>query len=192
MDPGDVNQAAVVLDETIVKGKKHFSVVDCYESIKQEVSIEDFTAAVIEGIETIEETMGKKYILDRAYSDSSAFKYSASGDTYPALQVQSASNGRIALIGVPKPKGSVRVRVKLVKQLLAEGRLKISAHCLPVIRMLRDLKKGKGTLNYVLQDHNKHIFDALTYPLIMECAEELMLFEDRMNVTTRPQLVVSA
>ena len=134
--------------------------------------------------------MGKKYDLTRFYSDSSAFKYNATADTYPALQVQSASNGRIALIGVPKPKGSVRIRVKLVKQLLAEGRLKISAHCESVIRMLRDLKKGKGIINYVVPDQNKHIFDALTYPLIMECAEELLTWEERINLAPRQSSVM--
>jgi len=185
IDPGDVNQAAVLLDETLIGGKKHFSVIEEFESIKQELSIDDFTVSIMEAVKILEKAMNKQYDLTRFYSDASAFKYNATADTFPALQVQSASDGRIALIGVPKPKGSVRIRVKLVKQLLAEGRLKISAHCEAVIRMLRDLKKGKGIVNYVVPDHNKHIFDALTYPLIMECAEELLTWEDRVNIDRR-------
>jgi hypothetical protein len=43
--------------------------------------------------------------------------------------------------------------------------------------MLKELKKGSGgsSLDYVVHNENKHIFDALTYALLMEMAEELEL-----------------
>jgi len=190
-DPGDVNHAAVIIDETLVNNKKHFAVLEDLENIKQEVSIQDFTLAFMEKLEAIEADMGRKYSLERSYSDASAIeKYIAAGDTFAKFEVLAASNSRIDLIGVPKPSGSVRIRVKLIKQLLAEKRLLISANCSAVIRMLRDLKKGKGALNYVVQDKNKHIFDALSYPLLMECAEELLMQNDRLTVGVRRPLLI--
>lgn len=192
LDPGDVNHAGVILDYTLANNRKYFSVLDELENIGQEISIEDFTLAFMEKIELIEEACGRKFNLDRAYSDASALeKYSAVGGTFPTFQVQAASAGRLNLIGVPKPSGSVRVRVKLIKQLLAQGRLLISANCVAVQRMLKDLKKGKNSLNYVVQDKNKHIFDALSYPLLMECAEELLM-QQNLTVAPRKPLVVQA
>lgn len=180
-DTGDTNHAAVILDTRIESSRLCFCVLDELESIKQNVSLEDFTLGLLDIIKEIEHDMGVTYNLDQAYSDISAIeKYSATSNSYPALEIKAASNGRIDLIGVPKPEGSVRLRVKLLKQLLFQKRIKISANCKAVRRMLKDLKKGKSHLNYVVSDENKHIFDALTYPLMILCAEELKSFEERI------------
>lgn len=190
-DPGEVNHAAVILDQTYHNKRLCFSVLDELESIGETVSLEDFTIEVMDKIKAFEDCMGVKYELEQAYSDASAIeKYSATADTYPAKEVQAASGGRIVLIGVPKPSGSVKLRVKLVKQLLAQGRLRVSANCKGIVRMLKDLKKGKGNLNYVVSDKNKHLFDALTYPLIMACAEELTTQEERLYVGPKTSGVV--
>ena len=128
----------------------------------------------MELIYALEQHIGRPLNLESSWSDRSSIeKYSASADTYPYLQVYAASGNRIFLKGVAKGAGSVRVRVQLMKQLLAQGRFKISAHCHATIRMLKDLKKGKDNINYVVSDENKHIFDAITYALLMECSEEL-------------------
>ncbi len=185
-DPGDVNHAAVILDQRFEGSRLCFSVLDELESIKQNVSLEDFTLEFMEIIKAIEFDMGMKYNLEEAFADQSALeKYSATADSFPALEIKAASKGRIDLIGVPKPDGSVKLRVKLLKQLLFHKRIKISANCKAVRRMLRDLKKGKNRLNYVVQDENKHIFDALTYPLMVLCAEELKSFEERLTIAPR-------
>lgn len=190
-DPGDVNQAAVILDETIVDGRSHFSVLDELESIKAHVSLEEFAGSFMEIIEAIEFDMGVKYNLEQAYSDASAVeKYSATSGTFPAFEIKAGSGGRIVLVGVPKPAGSVRLRVKLVKMLLSQERLHISANCKAIRRMLKDLKKGVNKINYVVPDENKHIFDALTYPLLMRCAEELVTFEERVNLGPKPQGII--
>ncbi len=67
----------------------------------------------------------------------------------------------------------MRARVALIKQLLKQKRLFVSANCKAIRRMFKELKKGNDEVNYVVQDENKHIFDALSYPIFMECAEEL-------------------
>lgn len=187
-DPGDVNQAAVILDETTVNNRSHFAVLDELESIKEHVSLEAFGLAFLELVEAIEFDMGRKYVLEQAYSDASALeRYSATANTFPAFEIKAGTNGRIVLIGVPKPTGSVKLRVKLLKMLLSQNRIKISANCKAIQRMLRDLKKGATKISYVVPDENKHIFDALTYPLLVRCAEELVALEDFNGVGQRIQ-----
>jgi hypothetical protein len=177
-DMGDTWHAQVTLERQYVNGKAHFIVLDEVEVLGEEVSNEDFTLAVMEKVEGLEAHAGKKFDLERAWSDRSSIeKYSATGDTYPYLEVYAASQKRIFLRGAPKPAGSVRTRVQLLKNLLHNNRFHISAHCRGVIRMLKELKKGSGgsSLDYVVHNENKHIFDALTYALLMEMAEELEL-----------------
>jgi len=173
-DLGDTNHAAVVMEKTMLNGRSHFSVVDEQVSIGQEVSIEAFTESFMDIIAKLEGTIGHEVSWDKAWSDRSSIeKYQATGDTFPYLIVYASSNQRVFLRGVPKAQGSVKVRVQLLKQLLAQGRIHISAHCAFLVQMLKDLKKGTSALTYVVPDENKHAFDALTYPLLMECSEEL-------------------
>jgi hypothetical protein len=126
----------------------------------------------MEIIEEFDKLVGRIIDLDSSWSDKSSIeKYNATGDTYPYLQVYAASSQRIFLKGAPKPAGSVRTRVQLLKMLLFTGRFKVSANCKHAIKMLEELKKGKE--DFVVEDENKHIFDAITYALLMEMAEEL-------------------
>jgi hypothetical protein len=173
-DLGETNHAFACIDEEVVNGRLHFAITDELVSIRQEVSIEAFTEGAMELIEDQEGLLGRPFDLEKAWSDRSSIeKYSAAAGTFPHKQVNAASGNRIFLRGVPKAPGSVKVRVKLMKQLLAQNRIKVSAHCIYTIRMLKELKKGNTVLNYVVQDENKHIFDAITYALLMECSEEL-------------------
>ncbi len=201
LDPGDTNHAGVIMDRRYIGGRKHFDVLEELESVGKKVkmedfangkgdwvSLEDFTIALMALIEEIERDAGRTFDLSPSYSDASALeKYSATGNTFPALEVLEASKGRLTLIGVPKPHGSIQTRVNLLKKLLSQGRFHVSAQCVAVQRMLRDLKKGKGLLNYVVNDENKHIFDAVTYPIIAECAEEILTQEDRITSGKRQQ-----
>lgn len=173
-DLGDTNHAAVLLDRRMLGNKLHFSVVNELVSLHEEVSTEEFTETFLDQLKDLEEAMGKKYETERNWSDNSSLnKYNAAADTYPYLVVQAASGGRFVLREAMKGKGSVRVRVKLLKTLLKENRIRVSVHCKATIQMLKDLKKGKDELNYVVKDDNKHVFDALTYALLMECLDEL-------------------
>jgi len=174
-DLADVNHAAVILDRQIVNGVSHFTVIDELVSLKKEISLAVITEEFMEKIEALEKQFGREYNLDRAWSDHSSIeKYNATADTYPHLEVHAASGSRIFLRGMGKAqsKGSVRVRIQLVKQLLFQRRLRVSAHCFHIIQMLKTLKKGKVDI-IPTEDTQKHIFDALSYALFMECAEEL-------------------
>lgn len=191
LDIGETNHAGAIIDSEIVPSlvngklveRKCFSVIGELVSVGKDVSVEDFTFGFMEEIEIIERMMGKKYDLaERCYSDQSSIeKYSAVGDTYAYLLVQAASEQRLILQGVNKAPGSVRIRVQLLKMLLANRRFKVSAHCKHTIKMLKDLRKGTGRLNFIPDgDDNKHIFDAITYALIMECYDELATLPERL------------
>lgn len=171
-DLGDSNHAVGIMEKTYLNNKAHFSLLDEEVCFKSQISNEAVTEAVMEKIKRHEEYLGRTLDLEPSWSDRSSIeKYSASADTFPYLQVFAASGERIFLKGVPKAAGSVRIRVQLLKMLLHTGRFKVSAHCTYAIRMLEDLKKGKT--DFVVEDENKHIFDAITYALLMELAEEL-------------------
>ena len=187
-DIGDgVNHAAVFIEADAASGRKCFTVLDELESIGEKVSTEDFALEGMEKVKGLEKIAGHPLDLERAWSDNSSFDYSAAADDFPYLQVSAASGGRINLIGLTLVEKNQKIRVQLVKQLLSQGRLKISAHCKAVIRSLENLKRGDlakssargtsdwGRSKHILPDENKHIFDAPTYALIKECAEELAM-----------------
>lgn len=183
-DLGETNHAACIIERVYqdayvpvlkqtVKTPGYF-LLDEQVVIKQDVSIEDFTEEFMQLIYNLESQTKRQLVLDKNWSDTSSIeKFSSSANTYPYLIVYASSGKRIFLQGVNKGEGSVRVRVQLMKKLLAQGRFKVSAHCHATIRMLKDLKKGKDNLNYVVSDENKHIFDAITYALLMEDSQEL-------------------
>lgn len=178
-DPGEVNHAAVAMEKVMGMDaknnpKSHFNVLAELISIGKPISLEDFTLEFMVKIEDMDTRLKRTLDLQgHAWADQSSIeKYNAAADNYPHMVITAASNDRVILRGVPKPKGSVRLRVNLLKQLLREDRIHVSAHCTEVVKMLKDLKKGKEF--FVLpDDHHKHAFDALTYALLMECREEL-------------------
>lgn len=171
-DLGDTYHAVGILEKTYVNSQACFCIMDEVVSLKAQISNEMVTESVMEKIKVFEDMLNRKLDLESAWSDRSSIeKYSSSGDTFPYLQVYAASGERIFLKGTPKPAGSVRIRVQLVKMLLRAGRLKVSAHCTFAIQMFEKLKKGD--VDFVVQDENKHIFDAISYALLMEMVDEL-------------------
>ena len=141
--------------------------------LHQDVSLEDFTGEAMDRIEKLEEHIGKEVRWTHWSDTSSLVRYRSSANTYDHRVVASASNGKIVLIGAPKFSGSVRQRVKLIKDLLMQNRLHVSAHCLRTIEMLRYLRRGKSVGQYVINDDNKHAFDSLSYALIGEMSSDL-------------------
>ena len=117
-------------------------------------------------------------------------RYRATAKTYDHRVVAAASGGRINLIGAPKFAGSVRQRVKLLKDLLMQNRLHISANCFRTVEMFRYLRKGRSVGQYVINDRNKHSFDSLSYALIGEMSADLEISSDpttgKMSLTAVP------
>ena len=193
-DLGDTNHAVVIMEKIIDPRtfRSIFVILDEVEHIKEETSVETVTYEVVEKITSHEAVAGHTFDLESAWSDSSSLtKYIAAADTFQHLQVMAYSEGRIELKGVEKAKFSVSARVQLLKKMLADNRIFVSAHCKSVLRMLREIKRSKDEV-LDQQDPDKHIFDALTYPLLKECAEEFAGIIIESNVGRRkPAEVIS-
>lgn len=196
-DLGEVNHSFHIIEETFPETTltqtmrmrlPYFHVLDELIVVGKEISHEEFAQAAMGLINRLEEMMGRQFNLEASWSDRSSIeKYNSVADTYPYMLIMAATDERIILKGVPKANYSVRERVRLLKQLLSQNRLFVSAHCVKTIEMFRDLKKGKDSLNYVEQDKNKHKhpFDSLSYPLLMECAEEIRFNSQTPNTVKR-------
>lgn len=173
-DPGETFHAAVLIEKIVTQGcLSMFHILDEYVSLKKDLSIETLTEEVVERLKWFEADAGHPLLTTRCWSDNSAIiKYSALADSYVNLEVFKYSEGRFFMQAVPKAKHSIRLRVRLLKKLLVQKRIRVSAHCVNVIAMLERLKRGK--VDFVVENEDKHVFDAMTYALFMECHEELV------------------
>lgn len=192
-DLGDVNHAcAFACKRTDDAGNSIFDIIDEMVVIDRKISIADFTESVIEKMtwweEYLKEQYGTERILWRHWSDNSAWRYRAASDVYDELVVRQVSQGKIVLHAVTKGSGSVKQRIGLLKKLLFERRVFVSAQLRNTIKMIREMKPGPNRAEPIRDgDKNKHIFDALTYMLISETPMDV----ERKNVTVskKPSVV---
>jgi len=176
-DLGDINPAVVLLErvDSVKDGLSYFTVLDEIVRIGEAISTEEFTFEVMEHMEALEKIIGHKVEWNH-WSDEQAIKqWRAAIGGMEASLVAKASGQEIILQGAPKEPGSVRLRVNMLKRLLARNRIFVSAHCFRVREMFLELRKGKGELDYVMRSNNahKHPFDALSYALQMELIYEI-------------------
>jgi hypothetical protein len=172
-DLGDRNHSFHIMEKVHTMSGTRWAVLDELVVLHADVSLEDFTGEALEKIETIEAQVDKPIRWTHWSDMSSMIRYRAAGNTYDHRVVAASSGGKINLIGAPKFSGSVRQRVKLIKDLLMQNRFHISANCFRTIDMMRFLRKGKSAGQYVINDDNKHSFDSLSYALIGEMASDL-------------------
>jgi hypothetical protein len=189
-DLGDRNHAFHILEKVNTVQGTRWTVLDELVVLHADVSLEDFTGEAMDRIERLEEHLGNEVRWTHWSDTSSMVRYRASANTYDHRVVAAASNGKINLIGAPKFSGSVRQRVKLLKDLLMQNRLHVSAHCVKTVEMFRYLRRGKSVGQYVIGDDNKHSFDSLSYALIGEMSADLEISSDpttgRMSLTAVP------
>lgn len=168
-DLGDANHAAVIMEKITVGNKIHWLVLDELVIVRGQTSIEEFTLAFMEKMRTIEAMAGKTFHW-RHWADESAMRYRSVVDDMDASVVMRASGGEIILEPVPKRPEDVKRRVHMMRRIIFEDRIKISANCKDVIQMFKKLRQGKTKAEYVSQDDHKHPFDALSYAVLMESA----------------------
>lgn len=174
-DAGDVNSAAQICERVTDQfgNLKYFAVLSEVVHIGEEIGIEDFTIEVMHEMDRMEEILGHP-VSWKHYSDPDAlqqWKSSIRGVT--ASQVRKVSNDRIILEGCPKDPNSVRMRVSILKKLLFQNKIYISANCFKTIEAIKELRKDKK--EFVRRSGNKfkHPFDSLTYGLTMETLADL-------------------
>jgi len=187
-DLGDRYHSAHIVEKVSTANGQTFLVLDecCKLNPEEQVSIKDFTEEFLELYEfwmkrAINGRVGPdgKPILEIPWvhwADSQALNsYRSGADNYDANLVYSYSDARIAFNAAPKFPGSVQTRIRLVKTLLFEGRLLISAKCQSTIQMFKSLKAGSGAKPIAPSKH-RHPFDSLSYLLASE--EPWGLLED--------------
>ncbi len=189
-DLGDTNHSAHIMERIVVGNETHWRVLDELVVIGQKVSISDFTYAFMEKMDFIEKSLNKK-VMWRHWSDDSASRYRSAVDDMDSNIVRRASEGRIDLIPVHKPDGTVLKRAHLLRRLLYENRIYFSANCLRTIEMLKRLRFGKTKTEPIERDKHKHPFDSLTYAILMESAYDEIGSLERVTKKTNIDNVFS-
>jgi hypothetical protein len=154
-----------------------FHVLDEVVSVGAMITVEDFVELVMERInfwkQCIRVNCHQNPVEWRHWSDTSAFNtFRAALGGFDHTIVAIASEGEIMLAASPKGKGSVFKRVDLLRRLLFQGRIFVSARCIETIRMLGSLKAGKTKMEPVERSDMLHVFDSLTYALSAELVAE--------------------
>lgn len=157
-----------------------FDLIDELVIVDRQISLADFTEGVMEKMDFWEESMRSMYgkehrIVWRHWSDpSAADRYRAAADSYDAKIIRAVSGGRIVLGFAQKAAGSVRRRKDLLRRILFQNRMAVSAHCRAHIDMFRYLKPGPSQAEPIQRaSPHKHAFDSLTYALSNEAPAEL-------------------
>lgn len=181
---GGANHAAGIIEKRIVINPEPigplsvFSVIASVKRTGEHVLIQDFTKLFMEERARIQKRYPNRKFDWTHYSDDSAINQPrASGAGFDYLEVMIASrndndpDSHIVLTGVPKPNKSVSVRIRLVRRLLREGRLYVSAECEDVINMFEEAQSSDT--EEIMWNEHKHVFDWLSYVLYMLCFDEL-------------------
>lgn len=171
------NHAAGIVDiwTSMVGGveRSNFSVLDEVTSFDERIKIEDFAREFTKKMDFIEKRNNRKYDWTHWSDDTALNVWRPISGTFDYLEIMRATDNRVVLQGVFKPEGSVKTRVRLLRRLLREERIFVSARCVRVIAMLEECRKGDSEKDFVLWDEHKHTFDWLTYIIFMELLAEL-------------------
>jgi len=179
-DIGDCNHAFVIEEPIIMEGDLiGFMQLDELVWIGIQEPIVDFLVECFEKIEAIEKLIGHP-VEWRHWSDTSAWRFSARASDVDAMLVEKLSEGKVQLLsaGSAKQRQSIRRRIKLMQDLLKQGRELVSAHCFHAIEMYENLRSGKlapdGTGEVIVKGSpQKHIFDAKSYLRFCELFTEI-------------------
>jgi len=163
-----------------------FDILEEHVVLKEDVGLEEFTLAVMEKRAALADFAGVPLIWTD-YSDGSTLRFRSEAqdgnvpkeDQTDAGVITATSKGEIRLIGSDKVKaaGWQQRRVNLISKLLAEKRIRISAHCFNVIGMMENLKKDLSPKAKTFLDMTqpcKHVFDALSYAIGMRMLDQLL------------------
>lgn len=196
-DLGDLNHAFVIVCKRMVDDKTiAFDVIDELVVINRKVGLPEFVEAVEEKMDFWEAFLKKEYgvgkVVWRHWSDSSSLRFRSTINASEAIEISALSNGRIQLIGVQKGSGSVRQRIELMKKMLFDGRLFVSASCTEMIRMLRHLKPStRATEALSTIDPLKHVFDASSYAVGYESPREILRHRTTPQTVERQSFAVA-
>lgn len=180
-DLGDsTNNAFVVMEELIMEGDVvGYVIINELVWVGIQEPLVDFVQEAIEMIDKTE-ALCKPGVEGIHWSDNSAWRFSNKAEEIDAVLLHKMSEGRITLMSAASAKAhqGVRRRIKMVQDLLKQGRLLVSANCKSTIAMFENLKSGRlrpdGTGESILRGSEyKHVFDAISYVLFCQLFEEV-------------------
>lgn len=193
---GRNHSAHIIEPISMDDGKPGFVVLDEITCIGEMISIEAFTEEFMERRnfwEAMCRLSNGRDVMWSDWSDNSAWVFRAASDKAAAfdhIQVMRASGGKVKMRAAPKFPGSRRKRLDLVRRLLFENRLFISARCKKTIEMFRMLRKGNTQAEPIADTWHRHLFDSMSYALAAECVEELSTWNPQ-NTQKASTLVVT-
>lgn len=175
-----VNHAFVIAEPVILDNDQTaFNILDELVYIGREEPLVDFIEEALEKIYALEKLIGERVEI-RAWSDSSAWQFSAKSANIDAMLVEKMSFGRIVLMSATNSKkhGGVRRRIKMIQDLLKQQRLLVSANCVHTIDMFDNLRSGRlrgdGSGEVIVRGSIwKHAYDSLSYMVWQELFSEM-------------------
>lgn len=194
-DCGDVNHSATILCPRETDTETIFDIVDELCVVDRQISLADFCEGVMEKMDTWEKTVRDLYganhkVVWRHWSDpSAADRYRAAADSFDSKIIRNISGGKIVLGFSSKGAGSVKRRKDLLRRLLFQNRIAVSAQCRSHIEMFRYLKPGPSQAEPIQRASvHKHCFDSLTYCLQSEAPAELDK-RNQASVIRKPRII---
>jgi len=191
-DIGSINHAISFIEPVMSKGRLIYKVLDEIVILEQKISLSDLTDMAMEKMDYWEAQIGKD-IKWRHWSDKSSFdQYRPAAEIYDYMQINVSSRGRIMLVAAPKWKDSIRDRINMTRKLLYEDRLVVSILCEQTVAMFKGLRKGNTMANFVDRSSRfKHIFDAMTYPILAESPRDFLENPIKTGKARKPVVVMA-
>lgn len=196
-DLGDTNHGVSIMQVVPTKDKTLWLVFDEYESVKKEVSLEQVTRKVMVKVNGWCQRVGHSFSIT-AVSDNSAFRrFRSSTGSFDHAEVQQHWKRLrpqfpyikfdLIIHEAPKGDGSVAVRTRFIQDLFARSEMFVSAQCPAHLRMLSKITGTKKTpMAPDTHDPLKHIYDALSYPVVYYKASAA---EEPTEEDLKPELI---
>lgn len=191
-DLGSVNHGVSFNEKRIVSiNDKEWAVWICLreiEAIGERLKLSEIGEMALAIMEEMQKTYGRRLGFKHWADDTALNTFRPTGEGYDYLEIQAATQGKITMQGVFKPKGSVDTRIQLLRRLLREKRYYVSSLCPCTIAMLENAAKGSTAQDKVTGIY-KHIFDSGTYPILMESADDLSTLALKPTTSQAQQLI---
>jgi hypothetical protein len=189
-DIGEVNHGFAILQKRNGANGAEWDILDEVVCIGEEVVLEEVGYECVAKVEKIEEEFSKPFELV-AWGDCSMEKFRpGTPQGNDAAVIEAAFEGRLEIQfatgedGSQKPR-TLRRRLMLIKTLLEQGRIRVSANCTKTIEMFENLRRGNTAGRAIRkEDPNKHIFDAISYVIYAETIQDGEAVEQRPSVRT--------
>ena len=200
-DAGGVNPISHILEQIVYitterdrdgrereKPVSMFQYLDELAFIGGDISPAEFTRLMMDKMDYWEQEL-QRPIEWYHYADLSALNFKESiAQRTVADEMFAESDGRIRLIGVEKKPGSVAMRIRLLRRLLSENRIKISgSKCPKLIEMFQCIRRGKTDGTVATHSTHKHAMDSCSYPLVQLCWNELQTMVRSVQSQREPE-----